>query len=345
MKAAIAMRSNEIDFVDIPAPSCGGYDVIVETLTCGICNGTDAKILEGHFLDIEVYPLVLGHEAVGRVVEKGSKVRSYQIGDLVLRPGSENADLAPHGLSSGWGAFAEYTKATDAAALCADGITACNGLFLSQQVVPGWMDPGDAVMLITYEETPSGLLHFGVKTAEAVVVIGAGPVGQCIARACELLGCHPVIVADFNESRLERALAAGADATVNSNDGSFRERVRELLPEGSPFVVDAVGSTSAMNDALAVVANHGKVCVYAVPPNPKLELNSSLAPYHWHLEYLIFLTFEIESAVNDTVISYVSLGFLEPRDIIDDVSPFAELPNAMDRVVSRSALKAVIRNA
>jgi len=273
VKAAIVTRSNEIDFVDVPAPSCGDYDVMVETRTCGTCNDTDA------------------------------------------------------------------------AALRADGMSAFNGLFLSQQVVPGWLDPGDAVMLITYQETLSGLLKIGVMTAEAVVVIGAGPVGQRMARACKLLDCHPMIAAGFNESRLECALAAGADATVNSRDGSFRERVRELLPEGSPFVVDAVGSASAMNDALAVVADHGRICVYGDPPSPKLELNSSLAPYHWHLECLIFPTFEVEPAVHDTVISYVSLGFVEPRDIIDDVGPFAELPNATDRIVSRSALEAVIRRA
>jgi L-iditol 2-dehydrogenase len=248
-------------------------------------------------------------------------------------------------LASGWGAFAEFTKATDAAALRADGITDFNGLFLSQQVVPEWMDPIDAVMLITYKETLSALLQFGVKTANPVIVIGAGPVGQCITRLCKLLGCHPVIAADFNDARLERARASGADVVVNGREESFHDRVRELLPNGAPFVVDAVGSSAAMNDALSVVASHGKVCVYGVPPSPRLELDSSRAPYHWQLEYLIFPTFEIESAVHDTVISYVSLGLLKPRDVIDDVSSFAELPDALNRILSRASLKAVVRFA
>ena len=345
MKAVIITNSQSIEFADIPEPTCGDFDVITETLACGICNGTDAKIIEGHFPDLETYPLVLGHEAVGRVVAKGSKVRSFQIGDMVLRPGLEDKDLEPHGLASGWGAFAEYTKATDAAALKANGIHEFNGLFLSQQTVPEWMDPVDAVMLITYKETLSALLQFGVRTAQPVVVIGAGPVGQCLARACKLLGCYPVIVADFNEDRLARAQAAGVDHVVNSRNTPFRERVREVLPDGAPFVVDAVGSVNAMNDALAVIANHGKICVYGVPPAPELMLDASLAPYHWQLEYLIFPTFEVESAVHDSVISYVSLGFLKPRDIVDDVAGFEELPQAMDRILSRSSLKAVIRLA
>ena len=324
--------------------NAGAANEVVETIQAsgGSASAVKANMAEQAEVDHMAEQVV---DRFGRVVEKGSKVRSHQIGFSVLRPGLENADLAPHGPSSGWGALAEYTKATDAATLRADGITAFSGLSLSQQVVPGWMDHVDAVMVITDKETRSGLLQFGVKTGEAVVVIGAGPVGQCIERACECFGCHPVIVADRNQSRLERALAAGADATVNCDDGSFGERLRVLVPDACPFVVDAAASASVLNDALAVVANDGEALVYGVPPSSRLELNNSLAPYHWHVEYLIFPAFRNESAVHDMVISYETLELLEPCDIVDDVGPFAEFPHAMDRVASLWALKAVVCHA
>ena len=70
---------------DIPMPKMGEYDGLVKTVGCGICNGTDLKLADGHLKGFGTYPAVLGHEAVGRVIRTGKKVRNYREGDLVLR--------------------------------------------------------------------------------------------------------------------------------------------------------------------------------------------------------------------------------------------------------------------
>ena len=60
MRATAVTESRSIEFADIPQPTCGDYDVISQTLTCGICNGTDAKIIEGHRHDAVISGIALG---------------------------------------------------------------------------------------------------------------------------------------------------------------------------------------------------------------------------------------------------------------------------------------------
>ena len=70
---------------DIPMPEMGEYDALVKTVGCGICNGTDLKLAKGHLKGFGTYPAVLGHEAVGRVIRTGRKVKNYRLDDIVLR--------------------------------------------------------------------------------------------------------------------------------------------------------------------------------------------------------------------------------------------------------------------
>ena len=92
---------------DMPIPKIGDYDALVKIESCGVCNGTDTKIIHGKFKGIDQYPVVLGHEGVGRVVEIGAKVKNYEIGDLVLMP--YWADV-PEGYSCGWGTYPTTTS-------------------------------------------------------------------------------------------------------------------------------------------------------------------------------------------------------------------------------------------
>ena len=99
---------------DMPMPHYGEYDALVKIESCGVCNGTDTKIIHRQFKGIDTYPVVLGHEGVGRVVAKGQKVTNFEIGDLVLMPYWSDV---PEGYTSGWGTYSEYNIVTDALAM------------------------------------------------------------------------------------------------------------------------------------------------------------------------------------------------------------------------------------
>lgn len=76
---------------DLPVPQIGEYEALVKIETCMICNGTDLGVIHGKVREVPQYPVVLGHEDAGYVVKTGSRVRSFRIGDLVLRAGSQTA--------------------------------------------------------------------------------------------------------------------------------------------------------------------------------------------------------------------------------------------------------------
>jgi len=208
MRAAVIARPGQLEIRDIPRPTIGDYQVLVEQLTCGVCTGTDWKLVEGHFKGFSAYPAVLGHEAVGRVIEKGKHARSFELGDLVMRPGLETIGDG-RSLHSGWGAFAEYGVAGDAKAMAEDGVASAEhgylDVYLSQQVIPRDMKPAHGTMLITYKEVLSAAYRFGFTPNASVMIFGLGPVGLSFVRFAKILGLGPIVAVDRHESR--RALA------------------------------------------------------------------------------------------------------------------------------------------
>src|SRR5215467_13306748 len=103
MKAAVVERADCLVVKDIPQPVPGDYDALCELLYGSICTGTDQHIIADKFIWKIKYPLILGHESIGRVVAIGRRVRHLKVGDLVTRVG---APPLPGGdLDALWGGF------------------------------------------------------------------------------------------------------------------------------------------------------------------------------------------------------------------------------------------------
>ncbi|MEI3412840.1 MAG: alcohol dehydrogenase catalytic domain-containing protein [Blautia sp.] len=118
MKTLVVNKDGSLEVKEIPKPSYNSKQALVKTISCGICNGTDAKLIHRTFKGVEMdqYPLMLGHEAVGEVVEVGADVKTYHIGDKVLLP-FVDPDPEKYGeLGSAWGGYSEYAVVNDAAA-------------------------------------------------------------------------------------------------------------------------------------------------------------------------------------------------------------------------------------
>ena len=71
MKALAVTAEHELKVVEVPYPILQDDCVITKTLSCGVCNGTDMKIIHGKFKGMSQYPLLLGHEAIGEVIAVG----------------------------------------------------------------------------------------------------------------------------------------------------------------------------------------------------------------------------------------------------------------------------------
>jgi len=74
----------EPESLDLPEPELGAYDALVQVTACGVYNSTDWKIIHGEFVS-GAFPVLLGHESMGRVIAVGEKLSCFRVGDLALR--------------------------------------------------------------------------------------------------------------------------------------------------------------------------------------------------------------------------------------------------------------------
>lgn len=114
MKTLVVERDGRITVHEVNKPRYNEYQALVKTIACGMC-GTDIKLIHRTFKGFpeSVYPIMLGHEGVGEVVEVGSKVKGLKVGDKVLLPFVDPDPENLPGLGSGWGALSEYAVVCD----------------------------------------------------------------------------------------------------------------------------------------------------------------------------------------------------------------------------------------
>ncbi|MDF2614400.1 MAG: sorbitol dehydrogenase [Clostridia bacterium] len=343
MKGLVVNEDSSLSIVTLEVPQINDYQALVKVESCGVCNGTDLKLIHKQFKGFDTYPAVLGHEGVGRVVEKGKFVTSFEIGDVVLLPFLEGMQGEYY---SAWGAYSEYAVVGDAKAMIENGRGPGTPGFsegsFAQQVVPGDIDVVDASMIITFREVLSACKRFGFKENESIVIFGAGPVGLSFTKFAKLLGMGPIIVFDIVPEKLEEAAKMGADFTFNSLNTNVGEQVKSICNEGADYVVDAVGINELINQAMELVKYNGKICCYGISPKLNMNLDWTKAPYNWTLQFVQWPSKFEESVCHRQIVSWIQTGVLNPKDFISDVIAFEDIKKAFELVETRNAKKKIV---
>ena len=339
MKGLIVPELGKLELVyDIPEPEMGPYDAIVQVVSCGICNGTDTKVIEGHFKGFDTYPCVLGHEACGKIIAVGDKVRNFKVGDYVLRAKLRDSDKYYHG----WGGFSERALVTDYFARVEDGEKGVPVSHMAEQIVPSDIDPVKAMMIITIKEVFSALNQFGVKEGKKVMINGCGPVGQAMVRFCKLLGVNGLIVSDLDEERLKKAQRLGADVLINPAKQDVVSAVKAVYPSGVDLFIDAVGINSLINTGFQVIKFNGKICVYGISPKTCAEIDWEKAPYNWNIQFVQKPTFPEEYAVHNRVVEFVRSGAINLDDFVSHVLPVEAFEEGFRLSRSKQATKVAL---
>ncbi|HEU5484820.1 MAG TPA: alcohol dehydrogenase catalytic domain-containing protein, partial [Microlunatus sp.] len=217
MKALVYGGPGHKTWEQVPLPDLQDReDAIVRVDAVTIC-GTDLHILKGDVPEVES-GRILGHEAVGTVLEIGEGVREIAVGDRVLiscisgcgrcrycREGSYGQCLG----GGGWvlGHLIDGTQAEFVRVPFAD---------TSLYLIPDVVGDDDALMLADILPTAYevGILNGNVRPGDTVVVVGAGPIGLAAITAASLFSPGHVMAVDLAESRLEAAKQFGAHTTA-----------------------------------------------------------------------------------------------------------------------------------
>lgn len=246
-------------------------DAIVRIDSSTIC-GSDLHILKG---DVPEVPLgtILGHEAVGTVVEKGSAVSMLEIGERVIVScitscgRCRSCKEGRYGLCTGGGGWilghlidglqAEYARVPFADT--------------SVYKVPAELTDDQVLFLADILPTAYevGVLNGGVQPGDTVAIVGAGPVGLAAILTAKLYTPGRIIAIDLAASRLEKARELGADFTIDNGTENAVERVMELTGGlGADVVIEAVGRPETFELCTELVRPGGRIANVGVHGHP-----------------------------------------------------------------------------
>jgi alcohol dehydrogenase len=246
-------------------------DAVVRVDAVTIC-GTDLHILKG---DVPAVTdgRILGHEAVGTVVEIGASVKNVRIGDKVLvscitacgscrfcREGSYGQCLGGGGWILGHkinGTQAEYVRVP----------------FADTSTYKAPANVSDEELLMLADILPTGyevgVLNGHVRPGDTVAIIGAGPIGLSAMMGARLYSPAHVVAIDKVDSRLEAAKQFGADVTVNNDREDPGEIVAGLTDGlGADVAIEAVGVPETFELATRLIRPGGHVANVGVHGQP-----------------------------------------------------------------------------
>ena len=259
MRAAVAESVGVMTVVDRPEPaSPGPGQVLIHPEAVGIC-GSDYHFFSGHLSDAaggSQFPRVLGHEVGATITAVGPECRAD------LTPGGRVAMLPISACGTCYPCRVSRPNACDNFSLV--GIHTDGGLqeLLSlpqEQVFPIAADDGALAALAEPVSVAVHAVRRGrVTDGERVVVLGAGPIGQCVAVVARELGAE-VLLVDLQQSRLELGRSLGAEALQWTTAAEVVASARDWGGQGGPPVaIDATGVPAAVRAMVDMVASAGR---------------------------------------------------------------------------------------
>ena len=244
-------------------------DIKIKILYTGIC-GSDLQVIKRN--QQIVSDIILGHEAVGEVVEIGGLVTDYQVGDMVvIDPNQYCCDCyyCKKGLTN----FCEYHFGLAIAGINMDGTFAeyfvCHQRYIYK--IPKEMEVLDAVLIEPMACTLNNIQAANIKEGETVLVLGSGPMGALCQMLCKQKA--RLVVGTENSKFRKEYCSMFADYIVSSDDLTT-EKIRELT-DGRNFdvVIDTVGTQ--MEYALKVIGKNGRI----LPMAMNRKYSFALKPY------------------------------------------------------------------
>lgn len=343
MKVARLYAPSDLRVEDAPAPDAGLGDLVIRVRSCSTC-GTDAKIYRFGHHHISL-PRVLGHEVAGEITEVGAGVEGWSAGDRVqviaaIPDGS--CDFCRRGQqtvcenleSIGYqydGGFAEFMR-VPAKVLAVDGLNR----------IPNHVPYEQASLTEPLACVLNGQELAQVGEGDAVVVLGAGPIGCLHVRLARARGASTVAIVDVNEARLDLAARAEPDASIDGSKDDPIDAVRTLTHgRGADVVITATGVGRAQEQALEMAALRGRISLFGGLPkdDPTIRFDSNLVHYR---ELSVFGAYGSAPRHNHEALRLIADGGVRVDDLITHREALADVHRAIDTVIAGTGLKVVV---
>ena len=256
----------------IPRRDPNEHDVQIQILFCGICH-SDLHSARNEWSDYSAttYPIVPGHEIIGRVMKVGSAVTKFKQGDLAAVGCMVDSDRTCNNCKEGLEQYCPNAILTyNSPDKHLGGVTYggySESIVVDQHFVlrvPSNLDLASAAPLLCAGITTySPLKHWGAGKGKKVGVVGLGGLGHVGVKLADALGAHVVAFTTSPDKR-EDALRLGADEVVVSRNANEMEKHAGSFD----FILDTVSADHDINAYLALLARDGTLTLVGAPPKP-----------------------------------------------------------------------------
>ena len=343
MTAAVLYGSEDLRIEKIEVPAITADEVLLR-VRLALTDGTDLKVWRrGYHAKMIQPPAVFGHEVVGEIVEVGKRVDPrWRVGMRVIaansapclrcyhcRRGQENLceDLLFNN-----GAYADFMRIP--------------GRIVTENMleVPHSVDDASAALVEPLACVLRGIHEMELRTNDAAVVIGCGPIGLKFVRMLSRRGIRVIAVAR-RTAPLDVAKRLGATAVVNVNEVPDPvAAVKQLTDEkrGPDGVVEAAGNPGTWKLALDMVRRGGVVNFFSgLPSGTKIEIEPATMHYS---EIKLISTFHHTPRFIREALEAIKRNDITANDFVTEEISLADLPQAFERMKSRSGeIKLAVR--
>lgn len=274
--AAASARSKLAPFI-IERREPGPHEVLIDILYCGICH-SDIHMVRNEW-GSSIYPMVPGHEIVGKVVKAGDGVSKWNIGDTVgvgcfidscrqcESCKDDEEQYCERGVMLTYNSY-EHDSKTLTYGGYSTRITVGENYVL--RIPRGIPQTGAAPLLCAGITTYSPLRHFGVKAGDKVAVAGLGGLGHIGVKIAKAMGAE-VTVLSHSANKRDDALRLGADDFIaTKNEEVFKKNIERFN-----FILDTVSVKHDYNAYLDLLRRDGTMVLLGLP-EPSLLASKSL---------------------------------------------------------------------
>jgi alcohol dehydrogenase/L-iditol 2-dehydrogenase len=330
-----APQKGSVEIREIETPAIGEDDVLLEVANVGVC-GSDLHQWSGDQSWPVNYPVVLGHEFGGHIVETGRRVTQWKNGDrvvsetaAVINPDNPLSKIGLYNLDSdrkgfGYGVNGAMTRYVRVPARCL-------------HKVPDQLSFEQACLTepccVAYNAVAN---NSRIKPGDRVIVLGPGTIGILCASVAKLCGAEVAVVGLENDrNRLNIAKQYGCETII----GDATEWARERDGLGVDFVIDAAGASITLKTAIELVRPNGQITKVGWGPQP---LGFSLDPL---VQKNVTLqgSFSHNWPIWERVISLLASGKLDVKPIIGGVWPITNWQEAFEKMHHGEVVKSILK--
>ncbi len=336
MKAQLFYGPEDVRYEDIDIPEIGNDEALVRIKSALTC-GSDLKTYKrGHPTMIKKAS-VFGHEWAGDIVETGSKVDDFKVGDRVVAVNSVPCyecyycKLGRHSLCENLeynnGAYAEYIRIPS------------NILKKNTYRIPGEIDYKEAALLEPLACVVHGVEQSDINKGDTVVINGMGPIGLMFVVLVKLKGAI-VISVDLSDERLEYAREFGADHIINSSRVNDQVQAVKSLTKGGRGVdvaIDATGIPRVWEMAILMGRKGAIINLFGgCMPGTSINIDTRLLHYseltikgvYHHAPYYVKKAFDLITSKQIDAIKFITADM-----------PLEKLVNALELMGQQKGIK------